>query len=977
MPTINDVITDINELRLSPDLLFNYYADLVERINTGEPIDYTNPNNAWAYLAEVIVTSCAANAEYNDTQMRALYPRLATTREDLYRHMSDEDYGNSMFATPASTTIHIMLSREEFLRRAVAVPNSTIRQLVIPRHTTVRVNEVPFTMQYPLEIRLLPQGSLIVGYDTSIPSPIKTLTANTGLYSFIRLGANSPVYIDLAIEMDQFEIASHTMDITASNGLTATFDFDDQFYYCRVYSYNSTTASWSNELHTTHSEVVYDRREPTAVLTVLDGQLKVTLPQLYFRQGTLPTQLKVDIYTTRGPISMALEDYATGEFSVEFKDGITPSSQTYWSPIEAFNDKAVYSTSLVDGGTNGLSFEELQTLVVNSSTRTTLPITDVHLRSGVSRLGYDLYLLKDTITSRIYRATRALPDIDSALSISGAAAAMLPYQSTLDALTQFPTVYDNGSRLTISSDTLFELVNGALRIVPQFEVDQLMAMDPPDRANALNGRDFLITPYYYVIDTSLDVLEARAYYTSHPYISSRGFLADNSTTLLQVESQDISLTQISTGYRLLVTVSSDANYKDIADDDLHCQMAFIPDGESSYAYVNGVLAGEADGERVWQFDIETSYDITANDVMMVYNFVMHREDPITLGMPLTVRMHFLYSVTDYSVLGMASSDIDAILGQIILPENTIGLTHDMADIVFSVPLPKLWTNIKPAVTEIQYQQYDEDVLMYALEDEIEYRSDGTPVINVDPDTGAAGFSYLYRNGDPVYEDDGVTQKIRHHAGDLVRDSENNPIPIATRDMLMIVDLFLYDGLYAFTTSDSDLTYRQSVADTVLDYCNEDMVSLQSQLLEQTLIYYSPKTTLGAMRVLIENGRIIAMPSRIQFKVDYYLTSVNHQDTDLRERLTTVTRTTLHQMLQRETVSLPAIQMQIKEDMGDRIIDVVVHPIGNDEISIYTSVDNASRGGVRRKLTVTPDGVLEVEDDILIRFIRHTESTDQN
>src|SRR5699024_10431574 len=127
-------------------------------------------------------TLFANSARKDEFLNRVQYPELSQTREDLYRHMSDVDYIN-VFSSPSTTKLLLVFHKDEILEKAIPSGDSGMRKLVIPRHTKIMAGEIPFTLQYPIELRVLPHGGIQTVYDNSKPSPLMTLESNQVPYS--------------------------------------------------------------------------------------------------------------------------------------------------------------------------------------------------------------------------------------------------------------------------------------------------------------------------------------------------------------------------------------------------------------------------------------------------------------------------------------------------------------------------------------------------------------------------------------------------------------------------------------------------------------------------------------------------------------------------------------------------------------------------------------------------------------------------
>ena len=117
----------------------------------------------------------------------------------------------------------------------------------------------------------------------------------------------------------------------------------------------------------------------------------------------------------------------------------------------------------------GIDFATLRSRVIyNSSGNQQLPITNSQLTSSLYNLGYTFIKDVDNITNRIFLATKKLPVPISKTTTSGAGFMIGTIQGSHKnfSLADNKNTYDNGNRLTLSSDVLYEQVNGVTKIVP-------------------------------------------------------------------------------------------------------------------------------------------------------------------------------------------------------------------------------------------------------------------------------------------------------------------------------------------------------------------------------------------------------------------------------------------------------------------------------------------------------------------------------
>lgn len=186
MSTLNDAMTKLGLYRFDPGNIQRTALDALEEAYDGE-YDLTDPTNPFIFLLEASAVQAAAAGVQNDIALRKLYPTLAENEEDLYRHMADEDY-IGRFALPSTATFSLLFSKEELIAQAVSTGSTGVRLITIPRNTVFVVSETYFGIHYPINIRVLENDAIQVLYDTSLESPLETLTTNVVDSSIVSIG---------------------------------------------------------------------------------------------------------------------------------------------------------------------------------------------------------------------------------------------------------------------------------------------------------------------------------------------------------------------------------------------------------------------------------------------------------------------------------------------------------------------------------------------------------------------------------------------------------------------------------------------------------------------------------------------------------------------------------------------------------------------------------------------------------------------
>ena len=967
MANIPNWVANARRHLANPQLVITDAMDQLEATFDGS-IDIVNPTNPYMHLIEAGAVNASALMLEQEALNRRQYPSTSMTQDDLYLHMSDADYAGR-FAQPAKATFMLYLSRDEIYQRAIAFGTAGVRKLVIPRHTVFTVADVAFTMQYPIEIRIMPHGGLSVVYDNTQPSPLQILTSNAVPFKSVRF--EDGTFICLEISAYQFNINTFEYSINRSQLAERTFTVSDNFHYARVYRANAQ-GRWI-EMITTHTDQVFDPNKPTAVLQVSGQQVTVRIPQVYQTLQMVDSELRVDIYTTKGPMEMVLSDYSPSQFRADWIDLDRTESDVYGEIINSFNSKSLFSDNTVSGGRAPLTLAQLRERVItNSLGKANIPITNVNIGSRLADMGYDMVLDIDNITNRQFLATRSLPGPTDGSTISGAGCTMLTLTATMESLSDLPSVENNGDRITLLPSTLYQNVNGLISIVPQPIIDSLLAQPIDVRARRINENNFLYSPFHYVLDMTNDRFEHRPYYLDNPVIQTKSFITENPTAAMSVSVKNYQINRIPQGYLMTIVVQSGQTWKELLDDQVFCQLSFFPSGERDRAYQNGTLAGLTEaGDRVYTFVIGTNYDLDLHDNLMVSTFQMFDDVVHVYPCALNTDFDIMFIVNQLQIEGFESSTIDDDMGKNILPNDAFGISHERLTVRLGNALPGLWAASRSVPSSQDYLRYLADVP--ALYEETIYVRDpltGAIEYTVDVDDNVI-FTVLHEAGDPVLNDLGQPV-MRYNEGDVVMDVEGNPVVVSSRKMLRQVDIFLIDGAYWFATDQQTMDYREKIPATIVSWLLEDIALVQDLLLEQTVLSFYPQSTMGNVNVKVLEDKSVSINSAQSFAVTYYLSGSQYRDAALRTALSQAAVAVIYSELQQSVVTSASIISSLQSQVSGDTIGVHVSGLGGTTTYETVSlIDNSARLSIRKKAVAKADGTIGVEDDVSVAFVQHT------
>jgi hypothetical protein len=960
----SDLFVTLQSSSLHQSNLQRTVIDAVERIYKGETT-LSNSMNPAVKILEMASHLAAVHVREAESLTRLQYKNQAISYDDLYHHMSDKDYVGR-FALPAVGNMTFLIGYEEVLKRAVPTGLHGISKIVIPRHTEIMVGGYIFTMQYPIEIRVMPHGGLQIVYDGDQESPLYSLATNQADWVVSNHTIDRVKYLRIVVPMQQMTLTSYKAPSNRSTMFDRTYTFDNLYFHTRVF-YKDKGGIW-REMLTTHSNQYYDPYKPTAVLRVTDGSVNITIPQVYTTTEQITDDVRIDVYTTHGPVEIPLANYAPSEFKVRYKDHDSVRDSIYVAPLGSLESFAIYSEDLVSGGSASMSFNRLRerTIYETLGSKET-PITRTEIIHRLEDLGYDVVQAIDNITKRRYIAARNLPIPGHKKLLASMGTMVGRLHTTIEYLTKQDGVINNGERITLTPSVLYEEVNGQLTLVDKGSVDHILAQTQEDLIEQVNGRHFVYTPFHYVLDTTNDSFYTRPYYLDNPLIKNKFFIDENGTVLAYMNTASHFIAHENGRYVLQVLTNGSDAFKNLPDDEVFVQIKVTPRGELRGAFMNGTLVGkDTQGERIYQFDIETNHDIDADHYLSLTSFTMFDSATIKINVPLTVDIDVIFAIKNHRLPGQRTSEIDQNLGHHVLPTDIIGVYHERLSVELGSPLTRLWTRARSALTDKTYKRYDADVPLLHKRTLL-YDAAG-PVIEVV--NGKPQVVVLHEEGDPVLNNDG-TPRYQHLAGDVVRDPDGNPVVLNNRALGREIDLVLMDGVYYFATNETDLEYRTYVPQLITEWVTRDLQDIEDRLLDESELFLKPRTTLGMVDVLLGEQLETKIRAEQSITLGLYVTDITNKDRELKQVLTKTAMETYSRVLQNQIVTSVEMIRTLEAALGSDVISIEITNHGpQGHQPVVTLMDSSTRLAIGQKLDIDPDGTLAVKDTITVAFHVH-------
>lgn len=969
---VSEWISDVTTILHNPTAIQRLSLRRLRDIRNGE-VDLPDATSPFAFALENSAINTSGFMEGDTLQTRRQYASSAQTVEDLYLHMSDKDFVDR-FATPAHGEFYLMIEERALERAFVPDPVTGISRVIIPRNTEFHVDNYVFSIQYPIEIKRLNLRSYQVTYINDIPSPLETLTTNILETAVVRPRADLS-FLRIKVPAQQFWTKSITQALTTAKLFKKRISFEDSFYYARVYfKGNNTNGKWQ-EVRTTHTDQSYDPTIPTAVLKVLPGELEVFIPQIYFNSGAISGTIRVDVYQTKGEINLTMANYAPDNFQARFIAIDRADLTKEVAALANISDIMVYSDAVINSGTGELSFEELRRRVINNTTgQRDHPITNVQFEDSLKSNGFSIVKEVDVVTNRTFFATRDLiPPFDERL-ITSAATNVQALITTMKEIAKHPSVYDNGDRVTLTPDLVYRISNGKMEPVSAATIMAIVNAEADETAKRVNSEQFVYSPFHYVIDSKNAQSKLRPYYMDAPSTDIRQFIDNNKETLLQANTQQFTINKTSFGYRLTVEVKGNEAYRGLADDRIFAQMYFTPKGEVSPAYALGQLANRTqNGDPVFIFDFTTTFDMEVKDGehnIALNSFTMANMSSRPVMADLFQEFRIVFGTYDRINPAWVPHAIDSHLGQFMLANYGFAITEESFKIKFGVFLNNLWAGNRSFPSGQNMMKYDMDVPEVYMEDIFKVDPESGMIFHLD-DNNNVVYNFEHRKGDPVLDENGV-QRLLHRKGDLIKDPvTGEPIPISELEVARQLEILVVEGPYYFATDPSSSRYKESFVAAMVDWIIDDIQRIKTQGLDQTEIYYYPKSNMGDLQVVGENGQLIYIRANQAFKVRLFVKEQVVRNSELRDSITRDAIRTIDAELKKNTVAISNIESEQRLVFGDDVFGIEVSGLGGSaNYQTLSMLSIGDRLSIRKRLTAQSDGKLIVEEDVTVEFIQH-------
>ena len=993
MVSLQNVKDAIPSIIRDPRRTQRMMLNMVESIRNGE-VRVADPTSPFALLTEMTAHIASGCVNESDALNRRQFSSVATTPEDLYYHISDyEIFG--IYANPATGTIVLMLSVDSIRAKAVETDNPNIRKIIIPKHTEFKIADYHFTMQYPIVITVMSHGGITVKYDTSETSPIyraEDMPIKTKTFA-----RQSGDWIAINIPLYQFQISKKIISIDSVSDTRRTFPFNDKFCFIRAYQRNDNDAKWT-EISVALNKEIHNPRVPTVVARVLSGSVEVSIPQIYFTDQLIRSNIRIDIYTTKGNINLDLSNYTQSAFSATWTDNDDTEASKYYKVLNKFEGISVVAQPIVSGGSDPITFGDLRKRVTQKSALDYgVAITPDQVAEAFRMNNYDIVLNIDDITNRQFLATRLMPAPTTKtsnesiggtnqqeqaerarLTVTGIGADLRTLQTTLNLLSRSSHTFSNNRRMTVTPRILYRVENGDLKIVSDIITNDLLNLvdtNPEYVANHVNASNYLYSPYYMVLNAQPERFGVRFYDLDNPVINSSFTVANNESSLIAVELSAHEIHALpDSGYKIYVELTGDSVWKKLTADRIAVQLT-TADG-TNRVWWEGKFEGTTDvnglinGNPVYSFTVDTRYDIDDNNKIILSGQKVAVELENIFNVIVMVKNHLPTNFEYTDIDDLASPSL---LSTYDASASYLGILNQALDITIGTALTDMWSSCRSVLDPNTFARYEEDVYSTYTETVYKRELDGSLVIDVDPNTGIPSAVIEHNAGDFLLDELGQ-KVIKYPAGSVRYDALGNPVVIGgEREIIRLINMVLYDGRYFFANDTLTADYAREVFTTVTGWVTNDIPKIKRQLIDESDIYFQPKTTTGYINVISEDEDNILVKADQELTVTYYTTKANYDNAELRKYITEFTPRILKEALENRTISVDSIIDYIKDKLGDDILSVKLEGFMEGKYQIISLTNDSMLPSIGKRLVVLSSKELRVEDAVTVQILMHKES----
>lgn len=964
------LVTPLSKLASNPIRGLNTVINEVENTWFEKKVLINSGTHPAIFCADLTIGTCFGFLSALEDSVSRVFPAHARNIGELSRSMNTiEHYG--LFGNPASSKVNLIISMDN-LKEFSPIATSTVngvtlnyQKCLIPKDTQFDVAGYTFSTENGIEIRYNERTGVQVVYDSTTPNPFNAISANVLTRKIKSISGKEYLFIDIPVR--QIACAqTENIPSTVGAGCSGTRTYSDYIYGIRAFITGSNGVK--TEMDVTYNKAVFDNGTLTMTidLDTSENKFNYRIPDIYIENGLGVGTVSLYVYTTKGTIDKDFRDTDLKDYVPSYKDYRYNANELnpYSDFIPNMGGVIWKFVDPVIGGTIPNSFGQIKYGVVNGRRLRTQPITENNLVGSIEEYGYSAVKTIDYVTSRLFSVTKELPLQSNKDFYSGINCFVGTNLISLKQLVNSGVALDNGMRVTIPAGTLFDVGGQMTSLMSKAEVTALRNLSNPNLIATMESRSLAYVPFHYVFDTTQNQATVRTYYLDNPTAGVQSFQEENTDLGIEVSLDVVQISYENNGYTIYIQTLSGASYRTLMDDQVDCQMSLEIAGSTQLASLKGELVSKTtDGERVYKFRLETNLDVDEGDKIHVTNLSQYgnTQNDVEVGLDIVASFIFMRTVGNWNTAIESDSWIDQSL--YVNPRQAIIRTE--VELILGKRLNTLYNRIRPLIGEGQYQVYNFDV-PDTYKTNVYKKENGQLVFDDNNQ-----LIIEHKLGEPMFTDGG--QPIyRFRKGDQIRDDQNNPIPLAPRELNYHWDFIGFDGVYQLSKDDYDISYAQSVKDYLSTTIGNDIDLFSQMIIDKTRLLFQPKNKLGWRQVVVNSNYYSTLKQDLSFEVTYYLTKAGYNNANLKESLKANSAKVLNNYLFGNiTISALKLSTALMANLPEDVVSVKINTLSGDStVDVISAVDSLSGFSLRKRLVLGDNKLPSIEEDVKIDFLIH-------
>ena len=938
----------------------------------GKRVQLNSKTHPAIFAADLIIGTSFGVLNRIDDGISRAFADHARNISDLSKHMGDEEK-IGLFGNPSDCVLVLGIQLDAFLNLAKDVTKTvgrvttTYKMVLFPKDTEIIFNGIYFAIENGIEIRYKESSGYQVVYDDSTINPQAPIRDNVLFRDF--KNENGQKFLTIKVPVRQLRcLPTEGLTSNASSGCRGNINYSDNLYNVRAFIRRANT-NVLQEIKVAFDQDVFDQNSITLSLNIdtTNRTFNYEIPDVYIQDGSGVGTVNIYTYTTLGALEKDFRSVPLKEVGVNYQDYRYGSGRLgpYSEGLRNSGAIAWGATSITKGGTTPRPFIEVKESFVQGRRVRNLPITENNLEGTLKTYDYDTVKAIDYVTGRQYSVTKELPVQKNKNFYSPMSCFVGSFLTSANQLVASGVVLDNGRRVTIPHNVLFDVTDYTTQLVTKGIRDSYTGMTNEELVELVANKTLVYVPFYYVMDTTNNQAVLRTYHLDEPKFNYQTFVAENDALGIEVGVGSIDMVHQEDGYLITLVTKSSQSYKDQDNNAVGAQLSMNVVDSASLASLAGTFYGlTEDGERIFQFKLKSNFDVDVNDILYLNNLTMFGQEQYSVGTPLSLTMTFLLTISGDPTDTDTPSDRK--IEQSLFPDKQVAIIETSYATMFGSRLGNLYSRIRPLVGEAQYKRYEQDIPETYTEDVLLRDDDGKLIFDSNGDV-----IIEHRLGEIAYNSNGQ-MRLRYRKNDFILDSNGKPIQLAPRDLLYHFDFIAFDGAYYFSRDEYDKEFAATTKDHFVEVVGADMAYFDTLTLDRTGLFYQPRSKIGSQKVLVNSNYQMYLKQDLSIVLTYYLTQGGYKNQNLKDSLLESSPRVLNEELAGATsVSTAELIQALRENAPPEVVGIKLNALaGDSSVDIISNADALTGFSIRKHLKLTSDQLISVQEAIDITFMPH-------